>query len=356
MKRKHVFRLGVGVLGVGVLIAGLGVGDFIDGHPAHGREAEIEQPQAPHDVSSDDVPTVSSDDASTVALDAATQKRVDIAVAIAQLGARHDETSALATVLPLQELGEARNAYVAAKARAERSQAMMEAARREFDRVGALHGDGRNVSDKLMDSTQAVWRGDEAEANADREALATVARTANLKWGPVLAAQVETDGMLFRDLLDRRQVLLRVAASAASSVIHPPAKIRIDADDGVARDAAWLSLCPQTDPRIQGFSFFYVAPADGLLIGATLTAHLAEGGERRGASIPAEAVVWWQGKAWFYIQSAPDRFERREMVDAQPVGAEWFVPGLTAVPVVVRGAQLMLSEELRAQIRVGDDE
>ena len=52
-----------------------------------------------------------------------------------------------------------------------------------------------------------------------------------------------------------------------------------------------------------------------------------------------------------------DSFQRRGLPNALRLGEQWFVPGLEADdPVVVRGAQLLLSEELKSQIKNENDD
>jgi hypothetical protein len=77
-----------------------------------------------------------------------------------------------------------------------------------------------------------------------------------------------------------------------------------------------------------------------------------------GAVIPGSATVWWQGKVWAYVQSAPDRFSRREVSTQIPAGDGWFVTGgfSQGDKVVVSGAQQLLSEELRPQAKVLGEE
>ncbi|ODS89989.1 MAG: hypothetical protein ABS47_08775 [Devosia sp. SCN 66-27] len=343
--RKKPFIL----LGVGAVVAGLAIWGFVEGRKELALEQEREKPVS--------VPSrvVAQDGGTALVFDADTQKRADIAVAAVHEVSQRGEIEALATVLPLQELIDLRNAYVATKSQADRAKAPMEASRREYDRVKSLHSDDRNVSDRVLEAAQATWRGDEAADRAAREALDTVERSARQKWGATLASAVADDALLFRRLSEQREVLLRVAAPAGSSTTKSPATVRLDAGDGTIRTGKLISPSPQADPRIQGPSFFYTAPVDGLLPGTTLTAYLPAGAERTGGIVPGEAVVWWQGKAWFYAQSAPDRFVRRELTGAMPVEQGWFVPGLQAIRVVVRGAQTLLSEELRAQIQVGEE-
>ena len=75
------------------------------------------------------------------------------------------------------------------------------------------------------------------------------------------------------------------------------------------------------------------------------------------SSVPADAVVWWQGRAWVYVQIDPQRFARREIPADAPVPGGWFLSkGIDAGDRVVnRGAQQLLSEEFRSQIEVGEE-
>jgi hypothetical protein len=68
----------------------------------------------------------------------------------------------------------------------------------------------------------------------------------------------------------------------------------------------------------------------------------------KGLIVPTPAVVWSEGKAWVYQQTATDRFARRAVPTDIPVKRGFFVtegfsPG---DKLVVQGAQALLSEEL----------
>ena len=72
--------------------------------------------------------------------------------------------------------------------------------------------------------------------------------------------------------------------------------------------------------------------------------------------MPEQGVVWWQGKAWVYQQTAPDRFVRRALSTETPVPsgfvvAKGFDPG---EKIVLNGAQSLLSEEFRSLIQPED--
>lgn len=337
-------------LGAGVAIAVLAVWGFMEGRKEFALEQERERPvQVPSRV-------VAHADGAAVVFDADTQKRADIAVAPVQAVTRRGEIEALAMVLPPQDLIELRNAYIAAQTQVDKAKAALYASQREYERVKALYGDEQNLSLKTLEAAQVAWQADEAVARGAGESLDAVERGARQKWGSVLASAIAGNAPLFRRLAEQREVLLRLATPSGTGVTKAPVTVRVAANDGSFRTASLVSASPQADPRIQGATFFYTAPADSLLPGTTLTAYLPTGAEQTGGIVPAAAVVWWQGKAWIYLRSASDRFVRKELPNAMPIEQGWFALGMPkGTELVVRGAQTLLSEELRAQIEVGEE-
>lgn len=271
----------------------------------------------------------------------------DIAVAAAVPSSRRADVEALASALSAEGLIDLRNRYVAATAQADKAEAALHASRREYERLKALHGDDRNISDKALQTADAVWRGDEAAVRAAQAAVDAIERSARQQWGAVLTTAVVENASAFQRLSAQKAVLLRSAAPSGVTLPKPPATASVIGDDGTLYMAWLISPSPQADPRIQGPDFFYVAEAKGLLPGTTLTARLPTGPEVTGAVIPASAVIWWQGKARFYVQSAPGRSVRHELIDAMPVAEGWFVPQLQPVQVVARGAQTLRSQSIQ---------
>ena len=342
--RKKTFIL----LGIGAVVAGLAVWGFVEGRKELAQEQARERPvSAPSRV-------VSEEDGTAVTFDPQTQKLADIGVAAVGQTTRREETAALATVLPPQALIDLRNQYVVATAQANKAVAAQQASRREYERLTVLHGDDRNISDKVWQAAEASWRGDQAAEQSAQAATDTIEQSARQSWGAVLTTAIVKNTPLYQRLARQREVLLRIALPAGRRLPVPPSKVSVVGDDGVLRTAELISPSPQADPRIQGPTFFYAAAAEGLLPGTTLTARLPSGPQESGVLIPAAAMVSWQGKAWYYVESAPGRFVRHEVTGAVPVAGGWFAPRLAAMRVVVRGAQTLLSEELRGQVQTGE--
>ncbi len=266
---------------------------------------------------------------------------------------------AYGTVLPLDSLGPQRDAYAAALGRARQAEAQLAASRREYERRQLLFSENQNISAASLEQARAAMESDQASATAAEVPTRTLAATARQAWGPVVGSWIVAGSPEFSRLLARRDVLVQVTLPPGEFVRQPPPAISLEPGAGPAVPARYVSTAAQTDPRIQGMSFFYVAPATALLLpGMNVTASLggAGPGPAAGVLVPEAAVVWSQGNPWVYVQTSPTVFVRRRIVTTTPAaGGGYLATDLAAgTPVVVRGAEMLLSEEFRSQIQLSD--
>lgn len=349
--RPHRSRLFI-ALAVAALLGWL-VWGFVESRREQATEQKREQPvRAPSRVSEDHGEVV-------VTLDAATQARSGVRTMPLAPTNRQPELRGFATVLELQSLGSDQVTYAQARSELAQATAALAASSRELERAQVLNRDDKNLSDKALEATQASQHADRARAQAAELAARSRADAARQHWGPVIAGWFVTDAAPLQRLLSLQDVLLRVALPAATTSAHFPetARIAIGPNDFVT--AHLISSAPQVDPQLQAATAFYRAAAvNGLQPGSNVDLWLPHGsGERPGAVVPQAAVVWWQGRAWMYLQQGPTRFVRREIDTSAPVADGYFVadPHLANQRAVVTGAQLLLSEEFRAQIQVGEE-
>jgi hypothetical protein len=348
MRAKPWLRL-ISVIIALAALAALLIWAFLEGRKEVAVEQERERPvKAPLRVAIEEGESV-------ITLDQATQKKSGIVVAPLKAVSHQDDLRAYGMVMDLQDLVDLRNSIAMAKAQVEKARASLEASRKEYERTKALQ-ENRNISAKVFQAAEATWRSDEASARAAGEALHVLEGTVRQRWGTLLASWLFDSSPAFERLIQRQDVLVQVTLPPAARLSSPPRYARIQSAEAKLTSATLVSPSPRTDPRIQGMSFFYLAPvqATDLLPGMNVIAYLPSGSQIGGVLVPASAVVLWQGKAWVYRQKESGRFVRREISTDTPVQEGWFVrEGLSAGDqVVVRGAQLLLSEEFRAQIQI----
>ena len=337
---KWVLGAGIAVAAVAILIV-----FFLRGRQEAATEAEQEHPRA---VAS----RVSAEGGETfIALDAATQSQNRIETRVLSVTTQRQELRANAVVLAVQNLTELRNTYLSAAAQVEKAKAALDVSQRAYDRTKQLYDDNQNASGKAVQEAEGARRSDEVSFRAANDALQLNEAIARQTWGEVVSKWLTDGSSAFDRILTQKDLLLQVSF-LAGAVAAPPRTASVQSPGGQIQGAGFVSGYPTIDPRIQSPSFLYVTPAAPYLVpGMTLVVLLPTGPQTRGVVLPANAIIWWQGKAWAYVQIAPDRFARREVPTETPILSGFFVstgfaPG---EKVVIRGAQQLLSEEFRSQ-------
>lgn len=320
-----------------------------------------------------------------ITLDEATQSRSGIVTSPIQPMTHKKEFKAYGTVLDYQplsdlrkglldsrkNLADLRNNFGMAAAQVEKAKVSLEASQREYERLRVLHDDNRNISDKALQAGEVAWRSDEATVraaqqglNSAQEALHTGEQSlevlqdaARQQWGNVIAGWLLEESQALERLRQRVDVLVQITLSSDVRISSPPDSIGIQAGSGATITGRLVSPSPKTDPKIQGMSFFYLAPSQSILQGMDVRAYLPVGETLRGVFIPVSAAVMWQGKTWAYVQKDPTHFVRREIPTDTPVQGGWFVSTgfLAKDRMVTQGAELILSEEFRTEIEKEKD-
>ncbi|MDE2309629.1 MAG: multidrug transporter, partial [Betaproteobacteria bacterium] len=273
------------------------------------------------------------------------------------------EQQAYATVLQIQDLSDARNSYATAQAQLDKAQASLDAARQEYQRLDQLHNDDHNVSDKSFQAGLAAMKTEEANVRAAQTTVQSSANGVIQRYGEVITAWLAADTPAFKRLLQQQDVLIQVTFPANAPDIAPPKTIRVQTKENTFVTASLVSRSPLIDPRIQGIGFFYLAPAQMLVSGMNVLAYLPANSESSANTkilsviVPQSALVWWQGKAWIYVQKDNEHFVRREVPTDQPVENGFVVRSglMPDAAIVIGGAQMLLSEEFRSQIQVGEE-
>lgn len=344
MNQKSMLLIAVGLTVAG----GLSV-LFVSGHSELTREQEREKPvQAPSRLST-------GSEGPVVTLSTSELQAAAIATASLQPMTRTATLPAFAEVLDIAPLATDIARYQRLMADLAKSEAALSVASQVEERSRRLHDDDRNISDQALEAAEATLHtesSNHAALLAERDSTLSNLR---LNWGPSLLAGIGQKSGALSALLDGRASLLRVSLGATGGTMVTPSMVELLSPDGV-RAARVLGPAPRADDHLQGPAVLALS-SSVLPVGMRLAAQWPQGGARRGVEIPASAVVWWQGLPWVYRQLTPGHFQREPLYEPEAITAGWFVQhGLaTGMLVVVRGAQLLLSEEQRGSIPMGED-
>jgi hypothetical protein len=226
------------------------------------------------------------------------------------------------------------------------------ASKQELDRVRMLFQQDRNASARAMETAESNFRRDEIAVQSLQLKLIAA-------WGKSLVEQADLPGLVHalaaRDCLLVRLDLpagqfLKEALGAKLTTLEAP-------EDRI--EATLLGGAPDVDSQTQGQGFLLLVkrPTAALRPGQAVTGYLQTAGAGiSGVLVPASAIVRADGKAWVFVQTDALTFVRREIKLDRPADGGWLVrEGVAARDkLVVTGAQMLYSEELKSGIPIGD--
>jgi hypothetical protein len=303
------------------------------------------------------VRVASEDGESFVRLDSETQQRSGIETAALPSAPYQEQVRGYGMVLDVARLTELSNNYANAKAQVQTAQAKLAMSKPAFERAQRLFNEHQVVSEAQLQIAAAAFGTDQASLAAAQAQVRTLTATAYQEWGSVLGKSLVEESPMVTRLIERQDFLLQITLPPGVILPAPPVTASIAIGKSARAGITYVSPATRIDPKIQGMSFFYIVPAEsGVLPGMNVLALLPSGESTEAAAVPASAIVWSQGKAWVYRREGQDRFIRVEIATDLPArGGGYVVKDLPKdAEIVVRGAQLLLSEEFRAQIQVED--
>jgi hypothetical protein len=293
-----------------------------------------------------------------IRIDAAAQERSGIETTRLPSAPYLNQVRAYGMVLDAGRLTDLSNGYANAEAQLRTAQAKIAVSKAAFERAQKLYDNERSTSLALLQSAEATFRADEAGVGAAESQVRTLSATAYQEWGPVLGKSLVERSPTVTRVIERQDFLLQLTLPPGVTVPSAQPAATIEGPGKTRSGIAFISPATRTDARIQGLSFFYLASAEsGVLPGMNVLAFLSSGASVDGVAVPAEALVWWQNRAWIYRRIDPETFVRTQIATDQPTAAGGYIDKslLNDAEIVTRGAQLLLSEEFRAQIQVGED-
>ncbi len=232
------------------------------------------------------------------------------------------------------------------------AQTAFTASQEEFERLKELH-EQQNAAERTVQAEQATARRDQIEVESVRARL-------ELGWGRAIAEQTNLSAFV-QSLVSLESGLARIDLPAGEVVKGRPSGARIVASNSgsKAMPAELLGPAPNVDPLFQGQGFFFLVKENSarLVPGAAVEGYVRFPGETlNGFNIPDSAVVRFAGQGWIYLQTGQETFARRKISLERPLEKGWFVAEGMAAParVVVSGAQSLLSEEQKNQIKLLD--
>jgi hypothetical protein len=232
------------------------------------------------------------------------------------------------------------------------AQAAATASGKEFARLQSLQEDN-NASIRALQAAEAAATRDRLLVQSARDRLA-------LAWGQTVSQRTDLPALV-RALTTQERLIVRIDLPAGERITGPASTARLVglADETHSTAAEYLSPAPATDPQMQGEGLLYLTRDNSLHLAAdaAVTGYLALSGQTlHGVLLPRSAVLRHAGETWVYLQIDETQFRRVPVALTHPAEGGWLISqGLKSGDrAVTDGAQVLLSEELKSQLSLGD--
>ncbi|HEY8118804.1 MAG TPA: hypothetical protein VIE91_06150 [Methylophilaceae bacterium] len=314
----------------------------------HEQDDEIESPSR----------VVSQQGATIISLTQQTQEQSGISTTVLKSSNHQGVLTSFGSVVSIDPLIELRTRYLASKAEANVARASLTTSQQEYQRLLKLNQDNRNISDRALLVAETSWKTDEAKVSAAELAATNLRDIMRQQWGEVLtieATKTNPDKPM-QQLLQNQSVLLQISLPFDVATPKTNSRLLVTPAASTAKpiEADFVSVSPQTDHTIQGKTYYYRATTGDFRSGMRISVVIPDSAKAvSGVVVPASAVVWYGGKAWVYRQQDAEHFIRQAINTDIAADNGWFNTN-TIKPndaVVTSGAQLLLSEEFKYQIK-----
>jgi hypothetical protein len=224
----------------------------------------------------------------------------------------------------------------------------LELARRQYEREKNLYDSGKNTPLKNVEAALA-------EVKKNEEQIRAIKNKLSLQWGGTI--DVEKIELFLKPFIDGKKTLVRISLLPEQKLNSAPAVARLAfvGEPNKYFTANFFSMPSVVEAGELTRSYIYSIEGTNLPVGLKLEARLtAPENVIVGVFVPDEAIVRAFGKIWAYKKIGDGQFQRFPVIQALHLNNGVIVTnGWKAGDVVVSaGAAMLLSEELKSQIRL----
>ena len=337
-KNKLILLLSLVILLLAWALAWLGRDEFQNAHEDDDKAAVVDQSPAPPN---------------TVLIDEQAQKQTGISVEPLQAATYSATQNFTGVVLDMRALVEARQRLQSLSAQLTAAQAQLLQRRNDVARTQGLYDEGRNASQRDLEATRAALATQEQQELALQADIRSVIDGVRMQWGDTFAQRLgDKDGLVAR-VISHQVEIIQFAMPYGS---RPEKQLwRVDvSNSGLAQGvpAVWVGGTSQSQPGLQGSNWLLSAPNTGAGAGTRVRVLSQQGKPQNGVLVPSSAMIRFAGKNWVYVKTQAEQFERMALPVDRPLAEGFFTDAFKTNDLIVSsGAQLLLSEEFRFQIK-----
>ena len=225
-----------------------------------------------------------------------------------------------------------------------------------------LNDDDKNIADNVIHEKEGDIDILENDLAIIKNDINNILLNTENKWGEYFRKHItSTKNNTAKNLFNNKYRLINITIPAAKRVSKIPKKIKVFLSDDTKNtyDATFISDAPRSNKSLQGKSFLYVVTNNDIKPGSKIKANITRNDKKNNQNklfIPAKSVVWSNGKSWVFIKKDGEEstFLRKPLINPLETDNGWLVVENNLKKnelIVVDGAQLLLSEEFKYQIK-----
>lgn len=298
-----------------------------------------------------------------IKINTATQINSGIVVAPLKAYTYQGKTKALGTVISIQALIDYSSQYQTLMAQLRLAESTLPNHQLQYQRYKQLNDDDKNISDKAVQEAYALVIADQTQIDTSKQQLNALKATIEAQWGKPLSSLItqQSPPAVLQALLSQQNVLVQVSLpnDAPAPTSNSTLTLTPLHDETKLITAHYVSQSIQSDISNLGKTYYFTAPANDLRVGMRVSVNADHQHQTsiKGVRVPNEALIWNAGLAWVYLKTSEDTFLRKPVSVSTEIEDGWFDNSLpVGAQVVVRGAQLLLSEEFKFLIKNENDD
>jgi len=222
-----------------------------------------------------------------------------------------------------------------------------------------LNGDNKNISDAVVGQKEIEIKSIQSNILALKEDKAYLLDTIQNEWGgKFLEIFSKRKNSKLRNIISGKARLVKITFSRNQISHDVPKIINISSMSQITTnyEAFYFSDAPGVDIGRSGRSFYYLVHDSKILNGEKFTGYrVASSEDQRFLFVPKKSVIWSNGIPWAYIHiNNTEKYIKKSLSGLKETNNGWMIEeGIFKAGdlIVTEGAQLLLSEEFKYQIK-----
>jgi hypothetical protein len=224
-----------------------------------------------------------------------------------------------------------------------------------------LNADGKNISDQALLDQQTLVNNLKVSVEKKVVLKKNLQQKVLSQWGNkfYMAITGKAKDKQLNPLLDGEARLVKITLPSSDSDNSIPHKIIFTPINGNNEtEGIYLDKAPTIEPSILGQTFYYLIQSPDIRIGSKLIGFYKEkqnnDKQMNRYEVQSSSIVWSNGLPWVYIEEEPFLFVKKPVSLENEIKDGWLVisEALSTNDIIVsKGAQLLLSEEYKYQIK-----